>query len=123
MKKDCVFCKIIKGELPGELVYRDKDVVAFKDIKPVAPVHIIIVPVKHIECLSKSSDKDILTLGKILVIAKKVAKKMKLEAFRILSANGEKAGQTVMHMHFHLIGGNEKWASLKMESQPGGLRK
>lgn len=122
MKKDCVFCKIINGEIPAKFVYKDKDIIAFKDINPVAPVHILILPVKHVEMLSKTSDKDILTLGKILATTRKLAKKLKLTDFKVLLANGEKAGQTVKHLHFHLIGG-WKGSSVMMESQPGGLRK
>jgi histidine triad (HIT) family protein len=116
MKKDCVFCKIISGEIPAKFVYKDKDIAAFKDINPVAPTHILIVPVKHVECLSKTTDKDILTLGKILITAKKLAEKMKLESFRVLTANGENAGQTVKHMHFHLIGGGKNWLPSKWKA-------
>lgn len=121
MKKDCIFCKVINGNLPAKFVYKDNDIVAFKDIKPVAPVHIIIVPKKHIDNLLKTKDSDTMVLGKILRTAAKVAKKMGIEDFRVINANGSGAGQTVFHMHYHLVGG-WKDSSPKMESEPGGLR-
>jgi len=121
--EDCIFCKVIKGELPSKKEYEDKDVIAFRDINPVAPVHVLIVPKKHITNLVSASDKDGEILGKCQLVAKEVAKKVGIsDAFRVLTANSEKAGQSVFHLHYHLIGGwNDK--SPRMESEPGGLRK
>jgi len=120
--KNCIFCQIVEGKVPAKIVYKNKDVIAFKDINPIAPVHILIIPQKHIESLSKTSDKDIKLLGAILRSAANIAKENKLEAFRVLNVNGEKAGQTVKHIHFHLVGGWRN-VSLKMESDPEGLRR
>jgi histidine triad (HIT) family protein len=121
--KDCVFCKIVKGEIPTNFVYKGKDVVAFRDINPMAPVHILIIPKQHISSLANVKDKDKDTLGMIQVCASKIAKKLGIDnAFRLLIASGEKAGQSVFHLHYHLVGG-WKEPSIKMESEPGGLRK
>jgi len=106
MDKDCIFCKIVKGELPAKKYYEDDDIVAFEDINHMAPVHALIIPKKHIINLTKVEKEDINLLGKIQFVASKLAKELKIfEGFRILNANGEKGGQSVFHMHYHLIGG------------------
>lgn len=123
MTKDCVFCKIIKGELRSTKEFENEKIVAFRDINPVAPIHVLIVPKKHITRLTEvgNGDKDL--LGEVLLVASNLAKKLQIsDAFRVLNTNGEKAGQTVPHIHFHLIGG-WKEKNIKMESDPGGLRK
>jgi len=103
---DCLFCKIVKGEVPAKIVYRDEEVVAFYDIHQVAPVHVLVIPVKHIESLAKAAENDLLTLGKIQVIISRLAKELKIaDGFRVLVANGKKGGQSVFHLHYHLIGG------------------
>ena len=103
---DCVFCKIVKGDIPSTKVFEDDQVVAFKDIKPLAPVHILIIPKTHIESLSKAEDEYASLLGICQITAKKVAEKMGIkDAFRLLLANGSSAGQTVFHLHYHLLGG------------------
>ena len=103
---DCVFCKIAKGEIPTKLEWNDDELVAFNDIKPIAPVHILIVPKKHIESLGKTKNEDVELLGKIQRIASKLAKKKGIgNAFRLLTLSGKGAGQTVFHLHYHLIGG------------------
>ncbi len=120
--ENCIFCKISRGDIASSIVYRDKEVVAFRDINPVAPTHILIIPVKHITNLSKVSESDKNILGKIQIIAKKIADEEGIsDAFRIISASGAKAGQSVMHLHYHLLGG-WKDKKIKMESEPGGLR-
>ncbi|WKZ25656.1 MAG: histidine triad nucleotide-binding protein [bacterium] len=104
--EDCVFCKIVKGELPSTIEYEDDEIVAFRNINPIAPVHILIIPKKHILNLSAIGEEDIELLGSMLVVSNKLAKKLDIiNAFRIGVANGEYAGQTVFHMHFHLTGG------------------
>jgi len=106
MDKDCVFCKIVKGELPSTKIYEDKDIIAFENIYPLAPVHILIVPKKHIRNLNKVTEKDINTLGKIQVLSSKLAKEFKItDGFRVSCANEKKGGQTVYHLHYHLVGG------------------
>lgn len=104
--KNCVFCQIIKGKIPAKKVYEDGEVLAFRDIHPVAPVHILIIPKKHISRLAEAKIEDCQMLGKIQIVAKKLAKKLGIgDAFRLLIANGVKAGQSVFHIHYHLIGG------------------
>ena len=106
-ENDCIFCKIIHGEIPSELVYEDDWVAAFKDVAPVAPVHILIVPKKHIPALNDASDEDSLALGKIQLAAVKIAEAqgIKDKGYRLISNCGKDAGQVVMHIHYHLIGG------------------
>ena len=107
--EDCLFCKIIKGEIPSSKVYEDEYVYAFKDIEPVAPVHILIVPKKHISSLNEISEEDEVLLGKIFLAIKKIAKKLGVEekGYRVINNCGKDAGQTVMHLHFHLIAGTK----------------
>lgn len=101
---DCLFCKIINKEIPAEIVYQDKDVVAFKDINPQAPVHILVVPVKHIDQLTNPEATNKQILGAIFSVIQKLAKDMELEnGFRVVVNCGPQAGQTVYHIHFHLL--------------------
>lgn len=107
--EDCVFCKIVKRELPSKTEFEDDDLIVFQNINPIAPVHVLIVPKKHIVNLSAVSEEDQKLLGKMLFVAKKMAEKLDIiSAFRIGIANGENAGQTVFHIHFHLTGGWKK---------------
>lgn len=107
--KDCIFCKIIGKELPSEIEYEDKDLIVFRNIAPLAPVHVLIVPKKHITNLSDITKEDKEILGKILLTAKEMSVKLGIpDAFRVAVANGENAGQTVFHLHFHLTGGWKK---------------
>ncbi|QLG69308.1 MAG: Bis(5'-nucleosyl)-tetraphosphatase (asymmetrical) [Candidatus Woesebacteria bacterium] len=104
--EDCIFCKIIRGEAPSEKVWEDEEILAFKDIKPSAPVHILIVPKKHIQNLSDTSSEDQALLGKIQLTAVEIAEKLGIkDAFRVSTLNGKNAGQVVFHLHYHLMGG------------------
>lgn len=106
--EDCIFCKIVKGEVPANKVWEDEDILAFWDIKPSAPVHILIIPKKHLENVSAAQDGDRDLLGKIQLTAVKVAQKLNIaDGFRISTLNGKKAGQVVFHLHYHLQGGWE----------------
>lgn len=114
--KDCVFCKIVSGDVPSKKVYEDKDIYVFKDIQPHAPVHDLIIPKKHFEKLIdlKASDKDL--LGNIVLVANKVAKKEKIQkAYKLVVNNGRFAGQVIMHLHFHLLGGWKEKSDVKSE--------
>jgi len=106
---DCIFCKIINKEIPSTIVYEDEDIMAFNDVNPMAPVHVLIIPKKHISGLSEISEDDIAVVGKIQFIAKKIAKEMGIEytGYRVISNCGEDAGQTVKHLHYHLLGGKK----------------
>ena len=103
--KDCIFCKIASGEIQSQLVYQDEDVVVFKDLNPQAPTHLLIIPVKHIAKLDEASQEDMALLGKLQLTAAKVAKELGLKDFRLITNNGKGAGQTVEHLHYHLMAG------------------
>jgi histidine triad (HIT) family protein len=104
--EDCVFCKIIRRELPSKIEYEDNDLIVFQNINPLAPVHVLIVPKKHIKNLSDVSELDKEILGKMLLLAKDMSVKLGIsDAFRVAVTNGENAGQSVYHLHFHLTGG------------------
>ena len=103
---DCLFCKIIKGEIPSKKVYEDEYCYAFEDIAPVAPVHILFVPKEHIASVSELNGSNSAVVSKIYeAIAKVAAEKELGNGYRVISNCGPDAGQTVFHLHFHLIGG------------------
>lgn len=105
---DCLFCKIIKGEIPSTKVYEDELVYAFKDINPIAPVHVLIIPKQHISMLWDVNEENSAVISHIYEVAGKLAKELGLEnGFRVATNCGEDAGQTVFHIHFHLIGGRK----------------
>ena len=107
MSDNCIFCKIAKGEIPSQKVYEDESVFAFRDINPQAPVHIVIIPKKHIKDLKSLSDGDDKLLGHIQAAASEIAAQfpeMK-NGFRVVNNCGSDAGQTVFHIHYHLLGG------------------
>lgn len=106
--KDCLFCKIINGEIPSEKVYEDDEILAFKDINPKAPVHILIIPKKHISSAMEIKENDEALIGKIFTVIAKIAKEQNLDnGYRIINNCGEDGGQEVMHLHFHLLGGKK----------------
>lgn len=102
-KNDCIFCKIIAKEIPAKFVYEDEDVVSFPDINPKARVHLLVVPKVHKEGLVDLEKEDSLMAGKLMVAVKKIAKKINLESFRVIINSGPGAGQTVFHLHLHLV--------------------
>jgi histidine triad (HIT) family protein len=109
---DCIFCKIIAGDIPSKIIYQDKDVVIFPDINPVAPVHLLIVPSKHITSLATMTEADAPLVGKMVAAANKVAREQGLadKGYRLTINSGADAGQLVPHLHSHLIGGRSlKW--------------
>lgn len=105
---DCVFCKIAINEISSKKVYEDGQIVAFNDLDPQAPVHVLIIPKKHIQSADQISDNDTNIIGKIFMVASKIAKELGLEnGYRIVNNCGEDGGQTVPHLHFHLMGGRK----------------
>lgn len=109
---DCLFCKIIKGEIPSTKVYEDDLVYAFNDITPVASTHVLIIPKEHIASALEIDEKNASLIGHIFAVANKIAKGVGIDekGFRIVNNCGEDGGQTVHHIHFHLIGGrNLSW--------------
>ena len=105
---DCIFCKIINGEIPSNKAYEDDKVLAFYDLEPQAPVHILIVPKEHIACAADITPENSAVIAHIFEVAAIVAKEKGLDdGFRIVNNCGESAGQTVKHIHFHLMGGRD----------------
>lgn len=104
---DCLFCKIAAGEIPSTKVYEDDDILAFRDIAPKAPVHILIIPKKHIACLADTTPKDAALLAKIQILATLIAKQEGIaeSGYRVLTNSGKNSGQEVAHLHYHLLGG------------------
>lgn len=105
--EDCIFCKIIKGEIPSDKVYEDAKVLAFRDINPEAPVHIVIIPKKHIASLNEVVKEDLEIISHILLVAKNIATENGIAeaGYRLVNNCGIDGGQTVSHLHFHLLGG------------------
>lgn len=106
---DCIFCKIINKEIPSNIVYEDDEILAFKDIAPQAPVHIVVIPKKHISKITEISKEDEILIGKIYTVINKIAGEQGIadEGFRVIINCGENGGQEVKHIHFHLLGGTK----------------
>jgi len=106
---DCLFCKIAKKEIPSEVVFEDDKVFAFKDIHPLAPVHILIIPKKHIESIDNLTEADEGLIGHLILTAQKISRDLKIsqEGYKLLFRVGRNGGQEVEHIHLHLIGGAE----------------
>jgi histidine triad (HIT) family protein len=102
---DCLFCKIAVRELPAQLVFEDAEAVAFKDINPQAPTHVLIVPKKHVASLAQAGEDDAALLGHLQRVSARVAAQLGLKSFRLVANNGRGAGQSVDHLHYHLLGG------------------
>ena len=103
---DCIFCKIIAGEIPSNKVYEDEYVYAFRDINPQAPVHILVIPKEHIVSIGEITPENSLLAAKCMEAVAVIAKQEKLNSgFRVISNCGEDAGQTVHHLHFHILAG------------------
>lgn len=105
---DCLFCKIINGEIPSKKVYEDEFLYAFEDINPQAPVHVLIIPKEHIDSAADINETNADLVAKVFVAAAKIAKELKLEnGFRIVTNSGEFGCQSVHHIHFHLLSGKQ----------------
>lgn len=105
---DCIFCKIVNGEIPSQKVYEDERVVAFNDLSPQAPVHILIIPKEHISSCDDVNEENCAVIGHIFSVAAKIAKEKGLtNGYRIVNNCGDEGGQTVKHLHFHLMGGRQ----------------
>ena len=105
--EDCLFCKIIKGEIPSTKVYEDDEILAFNDINPAAPIHKLVIPKKHIASLAHMEKEDEAIVGKIYGVINKIAeeKGFKESGYRVIVNCGKDAGQEVMHLHFHILAG------------------
>jgi histidine triad (HIT) family protein len=106
--QDCVFCKIAKGDVPCRKLYEDGEILAFHDIRPLTPVHFILIPKKHVANLYELTEEHQEVMGKVLVLAPRLARQQGLEeGFRIIINTGRIARQEVQHVHVHVLGGNE----------------
>ena len=105
--ENCLFCKIIKGEVPCKKIYEDEEILAFEDINPAAPIHILVIPKKHITSLAHLEKQDEAIVGKIYGVINKIAEEQgfKEDGYRVIVNCGENGGQEVMHLHFHLLAG------------------
>ncbi len=112
----CVFCKIAQKEIPADIVYEDETVMAFRDRHPIAPVHVLVIPKKHIGNITEIGDEEELLMGKLITTAKKIADDLRIskKGYKLLFRVGEHGGQEVGHVHLHLIGG----AMLKEDIKP-----
>jgi len=109
---DCIFCKIINKDIPTNIIYEDDKVVAFNDINPQAPLHVLIIPKEHISSISNINEENSNLIGHIHLVANIIAKREGLQerGFRIVNNCGVEGGQTVPHLHFHILGGRQmKW--------------
>lgn len=102
---DCIFCKIVAGVIPSKKLYEDDEVIAFHDIHPIAPVHFMLVPKLHVDSLSDCAGEHQALLGRILLLAPKLAKEQGLDGFRTMINTGKSGGQEVFHLHVHVFGG------------------
>ena len=107
--EDCVFCKIIKGDIPSNKVYEDEEILAFKDINPAAPIHILVIPKKHIASLVDMKEGDEILISKIYTVINKIAQDIGIDkkGFRVIVNCGEDGGKEVAHLHFHLLAGKK----------------
>jgi histidine triad (HIT) family protein len=102
---NCLFCQIIAGELPATIVHRGIDIVAFRDSHPQAPTHILVVPIKHVESVAAMQPGDVELMGRLVAAAKDIAHNEGLAGFRLVINSGREAGQSVFHLHLHILGG------------------
>ena len=107
--EDCIFCRIIEREIPSTIVYEDDKVMAFNDINPVAPVHVVIIPKVHIANVNALTPENAAVVADIHLAARKIAEKLGIadKGYRLINNCGEEAGQSVFHLHYHLIGGKK----------------
>jgi histidine triad (HIT) family protein len=105
---DCIFCKIVRNELPSEKIYEDERALAFRDINPIAPVHVLVIPKEHIESLAEVKETQLELLGHLHGVLGQVAKDLGLkDGYRVVINCGREGGQEVPHLHFHLLGGRK----------------
>jgi histidine triad (HIT) family protein len=114
MTEGCIFCRIVAGELPGDIVYQDEDFLAFRDIIPKAPTHILVIPKAHINSAAELTDGQENLAGRLIIIANKLAEKEGIarKGYRLTINCGPEGGQVVPHLHLHLLGGRQMDAKL-----------
>lgn len=104
-EENCLFCKIVAGEIPATKIYEDEQVLAFDDINGQAPVHVLVIPKKHIATCDEAKEQDLDVMGRLFFGARKVAQQKNIEDYRLVMNNGAGAGQSVFHVHLHVMGG------------------
>lgn len=106
---ECIFCRIVAGEIPAEIVHQDEELVAFRDINPQAPTHILIIPKSHIASMTDLTGKQQALMGRLILLAKELAEKegISTSGYRLSVSTGADGGQLVPHLHFHLLGGRK----------------
>lgn len=109
MTENCIFCKIVRKEIPATVVYEDERVLAFRDINPGAPVHVLIIPRQHIESMATATADDAALIGHLLTTAAAIARAEQIaeSGYRLVANTGKEGGQSVYHLHFHLMGGRQ----------------
>lgn len=112
---DCIFCKIVNKEIPTEFIYENEEIVAFSDIHPIAPVHVLIIPKRHIEDINKLEKSDAGLAGRLILAAQEIARKLDIaeNGYKLLFRVGQNGGQEVPHIHLHLIGGAELYEEIR----------
>jgi histidine triad (HIT) family protein len=105
----CVFCQIVAGKLPSDILYQDDEVIAFRDIQPLAPTHVLIIPKRHIPALADLSDEETALIGHMARVANALARQegVAQSGYRLVVSSGEQGGQIVPHLHMHLLGGRQ----------------
>ena len=106
---ECIFCRIVAGKIPADIVYQDKELIAFRDIHPQAPIHILIIPKSHISSMTELTSRQQALMGRLVLLAKELAEKEGILAsgYRLSLSTGADGGQLVPHIHFHLLGGRK----------------
>ena len=104
---DCLFCKIVKGQIPSNKVYEDEVCLAFYDIDPQAPAHFLVIPKMHISSVAEVTEDNAAVVGHMMAVISKVTKQLGVDSYRVVSNIGEQAGQSVPHLHFHVLGGRD----------------
>jgi histidine triad (HIT) family protein len=113
MSSNCIFCKIVKGEIPSRKVYEDEELVVFHDIHPAAPVHLLMVPREHFDSLDTAEPRHERLLGKMQLLAPRLAREQgATNGYRVVTNNGPDGGQEVLHLHVHVLGGPRPWKRL-----------
>jgi histidine triad (HIT) family protein len=108
MNSDCIFCKIVSGEIPADIVYRDDGAVVFRDLDPKAPVHLLVIPTRHVVSVAETAELPAEEVGHLMQVAARVAREAGVDGgYRVVTNVGADAGQSVFHLHIHVLGGRK----------------
>ncbi len=113
--KDCIFCQIVAKKIPAEIIFENEDILVFKDVQPLAPIHLLIIPKRHIESINDLKEEDTYLVGEMIMVGKKIAQDLKIsdKGYKLLFRVGKDGGQEVPHIHLHLIGGAPLYEEIK----------